>query len=142
MQAVLQAFTESPGGARAAESPEPTNTLHGIDIVMPLIRGVLVSYCGLTCEFCRAYSGMGGSCGGCDAHAEECEFAKCARRKGVVTCLSCAEFPCRLHREGFEWESEELGKVAWKPFSDVLLEYFSRLSRRVEGRASGNSGSS
>ena len=89
---------------------------------MPEAVGVLVSYCGLVCSFCPAY--RLGSCRGCDAHVDECFFAKCASGRGLRCCFFCEEFPCRVHREGFEWETLEFGKLRWRVFSDVFLSIF------------------
>jgi len=87
---------------------------------MPELEGLLISYCGLACQLCRAY--IRGLCEGCDAHVEECAFAICASGKGLKCCLSCEDFPCELHRKGFDWESPTHGKLKWRVFSDVFLD--------------------
>ena len=87
---------------------------------MPEFRGLLIGFCGLACQFCRAYER--GLCEGCDAHVGECAFAICASKKGIKCCLSCEGFPCELHREGFDWETPTHGKLRWRVFSDVFLD--------------------
>jgi len=85
---------------------------------VPRIRGLLISYCGVVCEFCPAY--RGGKCPGCDPHADACEYIKCAREKELTSYFLCGEFPCRLHEEGFAWKTEELGELRWKVYSSVF----------------------
>ncbi len=91
---------------------------------MPRAGDVIYSYCGLICSYCKAL--LSGFCEGCDAHVDECLYAKCARSRGVKTCLSCRDFPCRLHLEGFKWETEEYGTLQWKVFSEVFMELLSK----------------
>jgi len=90
---------------------------------MPKISGVSISYCGLVCEFCVAFTS--GKCRGCDAHADVCEFARCAIERGVSCCLGCGDFPCKLHSEGFDWETDEFGKLRWRVYSEIFLRVFS-----------------
>ena len=92
---------------------------------MPRVNGILISYCGLVCEYCKAY--LTGKCGGCDQHVNECPYIKCAIERNVKTCLSCKFFPCKLHREGFTWETEEHGKLKWRVYSDVFMEILSAI---------------
>ena len=68
---------------------------------MPRIGGLLLSHCGLVCEFCPAY--RSGDCPGCDSHAEDCGYVKCTRGRGLGSCMLCRELPCELHEEGFAW---------------------------------------
>ncbi len=91
---------------------------------MPRINGILYSYCGLVCSFCKAF--REGECKGCDVHAGVCEFAKCCIRRGLRCCFECKDFPCKLHSEGFIWETEEFGKLKWKVYSDVFLSIFKK----------------
>jgi len=86
---------------------------------MPRVGEILVSYCGIVCSYCPAYRKK--LCSGCDAHADECRYIKCAVARGVKSCLLCPEFPCRLHREGFKWYTEEYGELVWRIYSDVYL---------------------
>ncbi len=86
---------------------------------MPRAGSIMVSYCGVVCEYCPAY--RKGLCPGCDQHADECEYIKCALDRNVENCLLCDEFPCKLHEEGFDWTTEEYGKLKWKVYSDVFL---------------------
>lgn len=37
-----------------------------------------------------------GPCPGCVGGAQECEFIRCARAKGVSGCAACDEFPCSM----------------------------------------------
>jgi len=87
---------------------------------MPHVGGLLVSYCGIICQFCPAY--RRGLCEGCDPHIDECYFAACAVKRGLKSCLLCGEFPCQAHWEGFPWESSKYGKVRWRVFSDIFLK--------------------
>jgi len=86
---------------------------------MPRVSNVLVSYCGVVCEYCPAYRKK--LCPGCDPHVDECEYIKCAINRNVKSCLLCSRFPCSLHEEGFEWATEEYGKLMWKIYSDIFL---------------------
>ncbi len=92
---------------------------------IPEVKGLKVSYCGLVCEYCIAY--RKGACPGCDAHVDSCEFIKCLKSKGEDNCLACDGFPCRLHREGFEWPTEEFGVLRWRVFSKEFLDFFDRM---------------
>ena len=92
---------------------------------MPKVKGLLVSYCGLVCEFCPAY--RDGECPGCDPHADACEYIKCARGRGLTSCFLCEEFPCRLHEEGFIWRTEEFGELRWKVYSSVFTSVMKEL---------------
>jgi len=91
---------------------------------MPQVNGLLVSYCGILCEYCPAYRNK--LCPGCDAHAENCKFIKCIQSKNARNCLLCDEFPCKLHEDGFEWTTEEYGILRWKIYSDVFIEIMKR----------------
>ena len=91
---------------------------------MPRVNNIYISYCGLVCQFCKAY--VNKRCEGCDVHIEACKYANCAGRKNLRCCLECKDFPCKLHREGFVWETEEFGKLNWKVFSEVFLRVFSQ----------------
>lgn len=57
--------------------------------------------CGNACEICNKYVV---TCRGCLAENAEnsetinCLFYNCAFKKNVKSCLSCAEYPCRLTR--------------------------------------------
>ena len=97
---------------------------------MPRVKDVLVSYCGVVCEFCMAY--VRKLCGGCDMHVDECVYARCALDRGVRACLECENFPCRVHREGFRWETEEFGTLRWKVYSDIFLKLFAGELYRLE----------
>ncbi len=92
---------------------------------MPRVGNVLISYCGIVCEYCPAY--RLGKCPGCDAHAEYCEFIKCTKRRGVDNCLLCSEFPCKLHIEGFNWVTEEFGELKWKVYSEIFLQIMKKI---------------
>ncbi|MET1160361.1 MAG: DUF3795 domain-containing protein [Thermoprotei archaeon] len=94
---------------------------------MPRVNGVLYGYCGLLCEYCKAY--LAKECPGCDAHADQCEFIKCAREKNVKICLACRDFPCQLHKRGFTWYTEEYGKLQWRVYSDVFIRIFEELKQ-------------
>ena len=87
--------------------------------VMPLMNGILISYCGIACTYCPAY--RRGLCSGCDVHEDECEYIKCAKKRGVKFCFQCEKFPCKLYKEGFEWVTEEYGRLRWKPYSDAFI---------------------
>ena len=96
--------------------------------LMPKVNGVLYGYCGLLCEFCKGY--IEGMCPGCDAHTSLCRYVQCAIESRVKTCLACPSFPCKLHLEGFYWDTEEFGRIRWRVFSDILLKIFSVLKER------------
>lgn len=89
---------------------------------MPSINNVMYGYCGLFCEFCK--NKLNGFCRGCDAHFDECMFAKCVVDRRVKCCLNCKDFPCELHVNGFDWYTEDYGKIRWKVYSDILLKMF------------------
>lgn len=91
---------------------------------MPRVKEVLVSHCGLICEYCKAY--LKKLCLGCDHHVDECQYAKCVLERGVKACTSCEDFPCNLHVNGFTWETSEYGKLKWRVFSRVYMEIISR----------------
>jgi len=42
---------------------------------MPRVNNILISYCGIICEYCPAFRFK--RCNGCDEHVNECEFIKC-----------------------------------------------------------------
>ncbi len=92
---------------------------------MPKVSESLVGYCGVICEFCPSFTS--GSCQGCDAYADECEFIKCATKREKISCLACEDFPCKLHFEGFDWEVEKLGKVRWRVYDQVFLKAISEI---------------
>ncbi|RLF07756.1 MAG: hypothetical protein DRJ60_01945 [Thermoprotei archaeon] len=92
---------------------------------MPRISDVLYSYCGIVCSLCRAYTQ--GECEGCDAHINVCEYAKCCLNKGLKCCFECGDFPCKLHKEGFTWVTEEFGILKWRVYSDIFLDIFRRM---------------
>lgn len=94
-------------------------------IRMPTINNVMYGYCGLLCEFCK--SKINGFCGGCDAYINVCMFARCAINREVKNCFNCKDFPCKLHINGFDWHTEEYGKIRWKVYSDILLNMFKSL---------------
>jgi len=89
---------------------------------MPKVKNILISYCGIVCEYCKAYTRK--LCGGCDTHINECVYAKCASKKGIRVCLECEDFPCKMHREGFKWKTKEFGTLYWKIYSDIFLKLF------------------
>ena len=89
---------------------------------MPKLNGVYISYCGLICQLCPAFRTK--NCEGCDVHTEACNFAKCAKDKGLISCFLCDNFPCNLHKEGFLWETDEFGTIRWKVFSDIFVKIF------------------
>ena len=91
---------------------------------MPKANNVLISYCGIVCEYCPAY--RKGHCLGCDSHINECEYIKCVVKRNVKNCLLCMNFPCRLHINGFKWVTEEFGELNWKVYSDVFLGIFKK----------------
>jgi hypothetical protein len=92
---------------------------------MPKINGVVYGYCGILCSLCKAY--LSNQCPGCDIHVDRCLYASCAIQKNVKSCLSCSIFPCRLHIEGFDWNTEEFGRVRWKVFSGIFIDVFKKL---------------
>ena len=96
---------------------------------MPKIDNLLISYCGVICQYCPAY--RRGLCLGCDAHVGECKFARCVRERGVGNCLLCSEFPCKLHTEGFEWLTEEYGKLRWKIYSNIFLQIMKKIQVKI-----------
>ncbi len=92
---------------------------------MPKVNGILISYCGIICEYCPAYRKK--LCPGCDAHANECEYIKCLNKRGVNNCLLCTDFPCKLHENGFKWTTEEYGELTWKVYSNIFIELMKRI---------------
>jgi len=92
---------------------------------MPKVNGILISYCGIICEYCPAYRKK--LCPGCDAHANECEYIKCLNKRGVSNCLLCTDFPCKLHENGFKWTTEEYGELTWKVYSNIFIELMKRI---------------
>lgn len=89
---------------------------------MPKINNIMYGYCGLICEFCKVK--LNNFCRGCDVHVDFCIFAKCARYRELKSCLSCKDFPCKIHIDGFNWQTEEYGEIKWKVYSDILLNIF------------------
>ncbi|MEM2214628.1 MAG: hypothetical protein QXD66_05310 [Candidatus Nezhaarchaeales archaeon] len=89
---------------------------------MPRVSNVLYSHCGIICSFCKAF--VQGDCRGCDAHIDACDYIKCCLKRRLKCCFDCIEFPCKLHEEGFTWETEEYGPLKWKVYSDVFLRIF------------------
>ena len=84
------------------------------------MKDVFISYCGIICEYCPAYRAR--KCPGCDSHADSCKYIACLMERNVRNCLLCPDFPCKLHLEGFEWETSEYGKIRWKVYSDIFLK--------------------
>ena len=60
---------------------------------------IIYGKCGNACEICMNYASK---CMGCPAENEDnpgiydCLFYNCAVDKGVDSCLSCVEYPCKL----------------------------------------------
>ena len=92
---------------------------------MPKVNGLLISYCGLVCEYCPAYRFK--KCPGCDFHEDKCQFIICLKRKGVNNCFLCGDFPCKLHMDGFKWETNEFGTLTWKIYSDIFTELMKKI---------------
>ncbi|RLE69484.1 MAG: hypothetical protein DRJ34_00685 [Thermoprotei archaeon] len=82
---------------------------------MPRVNNILISYCGIICEYCPAFRFK--RCNGCDEHVNECEFIKCLKKRGFNNCLLCDKFPCKLHEEGFLWQN-----IRWKIYSNIFLK--------------------
>jgi len=68
-------------------------------------------------------------CEGCDAHESECRYIQCLKKHGNKNCLLCNEFPCKLHEEGFNWETTEYGVLKWKIYSEVFIDLMKKLRR-------------
>jgi len=101
----------------------------------------LISYCGICCSLCPAYREK--HCPGCP-ELEKCKIIQCAKSKNIRYCFLCKEFPCKLFKEGFDWNLNEipefkkfkLGTVKWKPYSKEYIELFTLGKKEVNKKNS------
>ena len=83
--------------------------------------------CGISCEVCKFKPTCGGCVPGTDPAAPErakqlremmgapCPVFECAIKKGVDYCLSCPEFPCKVHYHEIPYSKKLLDILqAWK----------------------------
>ena len=92
------------------------------------ISGMLIGCCGICCSLCYGYRSK--KCPGC--YETDCKIMECALSKKQKYCFLCADFPCELYENGFEWNLDdfptlsdtEWGTIRWKPYSDVYIKVF------------------
>ncbi|RLJ06670.1 MAG: hypothetical protein DRP16_04890 [Candidatus Aenigmatarchaeota archaeon] len=90
----------------------------------------VISYCGICCSLCPAYRATN-TCPGCP-ELKDCKIVQCAESKNIRYCFLCKEFPCKLFKEGFDWNLDKipslkefnLGTVKWKPYSKWYIKLF------------------
>ena len=80
----------------------------------------VIGACGVACSVCKYY--LSGECPGC--RELPCPIRLCAEKKGVKSCLTCKEFPCKLHTEGYDLDLSEItGEdrvVKYKVYSKIF----------------------
>ena len=70
-------------------------------------------------------------CPGCP-ELKDCKIVQCGNKRKIRYCFSCNDFPCKLFKEGFDWNLDKipdlkkfkLGTVKWKPYSEEYLKLF------------------
>ncbi|NIQ07197.1 MAG: DUF3795 domain-containing protein, partial [Candidatus Korarchaeota archaeon] len=63
---------------------------------------------------------------------EDCKIADCVREKGIDNCFYCEEFPCELHKKGFDWSAYHL--EGFRPYSNEFLKMFEIFRERMRKR--------
>ena len=62
------------------------------------IDAVEIGLCGRACGICRFFNKECRECRKENEKKSECVIYKCAKKRGVFSCLNCPEMPCTLMR--------------------------------------------
>ncbi|MGB3458876.1 MAG: DUF3795 domain-containing protein [Halobacteriota archaeon] len=75
----------------------------------------LVGCCGIYCGLCTKYQSKAPSrCIGCRLGKQHdwCSIYRCCRKKKVITCIECTEYPCERYIRFRKWGGELYGSKA------------------------------